>query len=249
MIASLPMYLRPSNKAAHDALWARIRDNLRAHDIPAPDALDHEIDCMDGWGRPDLTLGQICNLPYRAQFRDKVTVIGAADYVLPDCAPGYYRSVFVVRGDDPRQAPQDFAGARFAYNDPLSNSGLAAPHVWAAARGFSFRYGPVTGSHNSSITAVAENRADIAAIDLQTWLIEEQDHPLAGTLRVIGTTDQSPGMTFITRAGQNPQPYLDAISSAIAALAERDRTTLNLRGIIQLAETAYDIPLPADILA
>ncbi len=34
MIAALPMYDRPENRAAHDALWSLIRDGLRARGIP-----------------------------------------------------------------------------------------------------------------------------------------------------------------------------------------------------------------------
>ncbi|WP_246082533.1 hypothetical protein [Rubellimicrobium rubrum] len=63
MIAALPMYDRPDNWAAHDALWSLIRDGLRSRGNAAPDALDHGTDPMDEWGRPDLVLGQICNLP------------------------------------------------------------------------------------------------------------------------------------------------------------------------------------------
>lgn len=244
MIASLPMYARPSNKAAHDALWALIRDNLRQSGIAAPDDLDHYIGFLDGWAHPDLVIGQICNLPYRAQFRNRVTIIGAADYALPDCAPGYYHSVFVVRKNAPEKSVVDFADARFAANDLLSNSGYGMPQQWAEAHGFLFHAPLITGSHLGSIAAVAEDRADIAAIDAQTWWIASREHEGAATLRVIGHTHTSPGMSFITRADQDPRPYFSAISGAIDALPTEHRHLLNLRGIVALPPSAYDIPLP-----
>ncbi len=244
MIASLPMYARASNRAAHDSLWALIRDGLRARGVSACDQLDYDTDHMDGWARPDLVLGQICNLPYRALFKTKVTVIGAADYGLAGCPPGYYRSVFVVRNDCTATTPQDMATLRFAFSEPLSQSGFGAPQLWAQAHGFQFQCVPKTGSHQSSIAAVAEGRADIAAIDAHTWRIEQAENPQTAELKVIGHTDATPGMSFITRRGQDPVPYFDAIAAAIAALTVQDASTLGLKGIIALPQTAYDLPFP-----
>lgn len=244
MIASLPMYARASNRDAHDALWALIRDGLRDRGIAAPDALDHQIGEMDSWAHPDLVLGQICNLPYRALFRGKVTLIGAAHHDLPDCAPGYYHSVFVVRADSASTSVRDFATARFACNDRMSNSGYGAPLHWAQNQGFALTPSLFTGSHAQSIAAVAQGDADIAAIDAQVWWIEQRENPLCTGLRVIGRTYASAGLSFITRAGQDPAPYFAAIDQAIRDLAPAQCAALNLYGIIALPESAYDLPLP-----
>ncbi|RYG92947.1 hypothetical protein EU803_02235 [Loktanella sp. IMCC34160] len=245
MYAALPMYDRPQHAAAHDALWVLIRDGLRGRGIAATDVLDRDTGHMDGWARPDLVLSQICNLPWRARFRGKVTLIGAADYGIPGVDPGYYTSVFVVRADDPATDPATCADYRLAYNEPLSNSGYGAPQLWAAARGFQFTPHIRTGSHRDSMEAVAEGRADIAAIDAHTYWVQGQiDDPLVPRLRVIGTTDATPGMTFVTRPGQDPAPYFAAIAEAIAALPARHSETLRLRGIHSLPDSAYDIPLP-----
>lgn len=243
MIASLPMYARVSNREAHDALWILIRDGLRCRDIAAPDNLDHETNHMDGWARDDLVLGHMCNLPFRAQFRDKVTLIGASDYGLDGCAPGYYRSVFVVRADSAAKSPQDLADARFVCNDQLSQSGYGAPQLWAQNRGFAFQLYRETGSHNASIAAIATGHADIAAIDAQTWRTEKDENPLSLQLKVIGLTAASPGQSFVTRKGQNPQPYFDAIADAIAGLASEHAAVLGLKGIIALSRSAYDLPI------
>jgi ABC-type phosphate/phosphonate transport system substrate-binding protein len=244
MIASLPMYARPANRAAHDALWALIRDGLRERELAAPNQLDHETDHMEGWAHPSLVLGQICNLPYRAAFRDKVTVIGAADYGLEGCPPGYYRSVFVVRKDSNAKTPQDMATQRFAFNEPLSQSGFGAPQLWAQVHGFQFEGIAKTGSHRASIDAVVEGRADIAAIDAHTWWIEQAETRQTAKLKVIGHTAATPGMSFITRRGQNPTPYYDAIVGAISALPAEHASLLGLKAIVALPETAYDLPFP-----
>jgi ABC-type phosphate/phosphonate transport system substrate-binding protein len=246
MIASLPMYLRPANRAAHRALWASIRDELRVRDVPAPETLDEDIDFEASWAHPDLVLGQICNLPYRALFRGRVTPIAAMDYGLPGCAPGYYNSVIVVHRDNPLSHLVHLRGRRMAASALLSQSGYGAAQQWASDQGF--RFGPplITSSHAASIKAVATGAADFATIDAQTWWMVQQDDPLTGQVKVIGTTPSSPCMTLITRAGQDAAPYLAAIGAATATLPETHRQTLGLRGIVPLSPDAYDIPLPPE---
>jgi len=245
MFASLPMYDRPENAAAHDRLWAGIRDALRARGVAAPEALDRGTGYMEGWARPNLVLGQICNLPYRARFRDRLTLIGAADYGLEGAPAGCYYSLFVVRADDGATDPAGCAGARFAYNEGLSNSGWGAPQAWAQARGFAFAASLRTGVHVESVRAVAEGRADIAAIDAVTWAMLLRWEPAARALRVIGRTEATPGQSFGPAQGRDPAPYRAAIAEAIAGLSPDDSAMLGLRGIVALPRSAYDLPIPA----
>jgi len=246
MIAALPMYRFAHNAAAHDRLWALIRDGLRDNGIAAPTALDTDTDHIAGWGRADLVLGQICNLPYRARFRPHVTVIAAGDHALADTLPGYYHSVLVVRADDPATDLAQAAAYPMAYNDALSQSGWGAPQAHAAASGL--RLHPVlrTGSHGESLRAVADGRAGLAAIDAVTLHHLSICEPAAAGVRVIGRTHVSPGMTLITAGRVDPGPYRAAIAAAIAALTPGDRAAMGLHGIAVLPETAYDLPLPPD---
>ena len=245
MIAALPMYDRPENAAAHDALWALIRDGLRARGVAAPDALDRRMGIWEGWESPDLVLGQVCNLPYRTRLRGRLRLVGAADHGLPDTPPGHYHSVFVVRrGDDPD--PAAHAGRRFAYNEALSQSGWGAPQAWAAGRGFRFPATLATGAHVESARAVAEDRADIAAIDAVTWRMLERSEPFTRGLAVVGRTGTSPGQSFAT-AARDPAPHREAVAEAIAALAPSDRETLGLVALHPLPESAYtDLPPAPD---
>lgn len=246
MFASLPMYARPETEDAHNALWTLIRDGLRDRGIAAPDALDQDFHHVAGWGREDLVLGQICNLPYRALFRDRVTVIGSADYDLPEVEAGQYFSQWVIRADDPAQRLEDCGGYRLAYNDPLSQSGWGAAEANAERRGLRLTPHLSTGAHHASMQAVAEGAADLASIDAVTWRMAKRWVPVTDKLRVIGRTDSSPGMTFITRPGQDPTPYFAAIAAAIAELDDAHKATLGLRAIVSLPASAYDIPLASD---
>ena len=244
MFAALPMYDRPDNRAAHDRLWEEIRDGLQERGVAAPKALDRETYYSEGWARPDLTLGQICNLPYRALFRGKVTRIAASDYGLEGCLPGQYRSLFVVRNDDPAMRPEDLAGRPMAYNDALSQSGYGAVASWAVKTGFRLNPAIQTGAHIESVRAVASGKADFATIDAQTFRVLAPTVPETAALRVIGATPASPGMTFITGLENDPAPFREAISAAISGLSAEDAAILGLRGIVTLPDEAYDLQLP-----
>ena len=246
MFASLPMYAAPHADAAHAALWAGIRDRLRADGLDAPEALDQETPPMEGWARPDLLLGQICNLPLRARFLGRVTIIGHADYDIEGAAPGQYYSVFIARADDPAETLADCAGYRFALNEPLSNSGWGAALAAAEAAGIALRPTVKTGAHRQSLAAVAEGRADLAALDVNTWQRVLSHDPNRARVKVVGRTAASPGMTFITAPGRDPAPIRDALEAAIADLAPEHRATLGLRGVVDAAPDAFAAPLPPE---
>lgn len=244
MFAALPMYDRPETAAAHDALWSLIRDGLHARGIPAPESLDRATPHMDGWGRPDLVLSMICNLPWRARFRDRVVLIAAADYGLPDIAPGFYHSVLIVRADDPARDLAATRGYRLALNEPLSNSGWDMPQAALRAAGVTPRPHLRTGAHAASLRAVAEGRADIAGIDAVSFRHLLRWDAAARSVRVLALTPATPGMTFVTARGADPAPFRAAIAAAIAALDPDTRDTLGLQGIVTLSPAAYDIALP-----
>jgi ABC-type phosphate/phosphonate transport system substrate-binding protein len=236
------MYDRPETAAANDRLWEGVRDRLGQ----GPGVLTRGGDLWAAWQSPDLILSQTCGLPYRARLHDRVRLVATPVHDLPDCPEGQYYSVFVVRADDPRARPQDFADAVLAYNEPLSQSGWAAPQAHAAAQGFAFGPTRRTGAHRLSAQAVAEGRADIAAIDALTWALIARHDGFAGALRVIGRTDPTPALPFITAMTRDPVPIRAALSEAVAALSAADRATLGLRGVTFLPPEAYRaLPIPA----
>ena len=78
-LAALPMYDRPETAAAHDALWALVRDGLRARGIAAPDALDRSVATLARGAERPLVLGQVCNLPLRRGLCGPLSRIGCGD--------------------------------------------------------------------------------------------------------------------------------------------------------------------------
>ena len=247
MIASLGMYDRPETAGAHDRLWGAIRDALRSRGVAAPDALTRGAQAYwEAWAAPDLALSQTCGFPYRAKLHGQVTLIGTPDYALPDCPPGHYYSVYVARADDKRITLADFDGADFAYNEPMSQSGWAAPQTHAAALGLTLRPVLQSGGHRLSALAVAEGRANLAALDAVTWALLQRHDAFTRNLRVIGRTDPpTPALPYIAAKGADAGLYFDALQEAIAALAQADRETLLLRGVVRIAPEDYlAVPTP-----
>jgi ABC-type phosphate/phosphonate transport system substrate-binding protein len=169
-------------------------------------------------------------------------LVATPDYGVEGCPPGHYRSVLVTRaGEGVPAAP------RLACNDPLSQSGWAAALDWAADRGVIFRAVLETGAHAASARAVAEGRADVAAIDAVTWRLLARVEPAATTLKVIDRTAPRPGLPLIAGPGHDPAPLAEAVECAIAALAAEDRATLGLVGLARLPASAYlELPVPPD---
>jgi ABC-type phosphate/phosphonate transport system substrate-binding protein len=240
LIASLAMYDLGPAMAANDRLWGLIRHGLQDRGIDAPQALTRgDKAYWPAWQSPDLLLSQTCGYPFRARLQGKVTYVGTPDYGLDGCPPGHYRSVFVVRRDDPRQTLAAFDGARFAYNEALSQSGWAAPQTHAALAGIRLADTLQTGGHRLSARAVAEGQADIAALDAVTHALMQASDPIAARLRVIDVTEPTPGLPVITALGRDPEPLFAALAEAIAAVTDADRQTLRLKGLIRIPVADY----------
>jgi ABC-type phosphate/phosphonate transport system substrate-binding protein len=243
-LAALPMYDWSEVRAATDRLWAALRDGLRAAGLPAPAALSRDVGLMAGWTDPGLVLGQTCGLPLVRELAGRVAVIGALDYALPGCPPGWYRSAVVVRADDPRGSLDAFRGARLAFNglDSQSGYGSILHHAAPLARdGRFFVSAEATGAHVVSATRVADGAADLAAIDFVSWRLYCRFRPEAGRLRVLMLTDPTPGCPLIAAAGTDVAPCRVAVAAAIAGLDAGTHAELGIAGFAALDAADYAV--------
>ena len=220
-LAFLPMYDVSGTRPAAEALWSALRDALRAEGIAAPDTIDRSPSRLDGWSRRDLVLGQTCGLPYISTLADRVTLLGAPDYAVEACPPGFYRSALVVRADDRRTDVGAFFGSTFALNGFDSQSGYAAAlsHIapWAKDGRF-FGRAVKTASHKASMEAVGAGAADMASIDAVTWRMSIGREAVTDRLRVLALTEPTPGLPFIARAGAPLEASRRAIERALSDL-------------------------------
>ena len=241
MIASLAMYDMPHQAAANDALWAAIRSELGF----GPATLTRGADPWGVWLSDDLLLAQTCGLPYRARLHGRVQLVGTPDYGVLGCAPGYYHSVLVTGREAPERL-EGFEALRFAFNDALSQSGWAAPQPLLQALDAPVTHLPPTQSHHASALAVAEGRADLAAIDVVTWSHWRAALPeLTQALKVIAETAPTPGLPLITGAAQDQQTVAEAVARGIGKASNEARQALSLKGVVPIDAAAYlALPLP-----
>lgn len=247
-IAVLPMYDFPWTAAANDALWASISTRLAEAGVQSPTRLTRGGDLAALWRHPQLILGQTCGYPYVTGLKDAVTLIATPEYGFPGCEGASHRS-FIIRGArDPRRELGEFRGATAALNAHDSNTGMnlfrAAIASVAGGAPF-FRAIVVTGSHEASVEAVAEGRADLASIDCVSFALLRRGRPeLIERVAIVAESPLSPGLPFIAsvRLGRST---IDAVREALfAALVDPDlaeaRAALGIQGARVATPADYD---------
>lgn len=234
-VAALPMYARPQTTEAEARLWA----GMRALRPDLPESLGKVSDLWAHWTDPALVFSQSCSAPYRHRLHGTARIVATPDYGLEGCAPGEYRSLFVMRRGEGTRDPEGWARLRFACNGLSSQSGWIAAATTMARQGLALSPTLETGAHLASMEAVAEGAADLAAIDAQTWRLAVRHDALPGRLEVVGATDPSPATPYVTGPSGDVAALAAAMEAAVAGLSDADRRTLGLRGIVRLPVEAY----------
>lgn len=231
MIAALPWY--PAARPSLDAVWA----GARREDWPARLTWPDDAALWEHWHAPDLLLSQCCAPCWGMRLSDRLHLVGAFDFGLPDTPPGFYRSVIVQRiGDD--RAPDAAAAAGMAANAPDSQSGWGA----LADQGWGDRPVRFTGGHADSMAAVARGAAHLAAIDMVTWRLAP--HPRLSVRRVTAPTPAPP---VVTAMPERARALRAALGRGIARLPAAMRRATGLRGVVAVDAGAYaacSLPAP-----
>ena len=239
------MYDLPEVRWATDALWRGIAEQLDARGIAAPAELDRRADHRAVWHEPGLLLSQTCGYPYAAHLRGRVRLVATPRYRVAGHADADYRSLLLVRRDDPADRLADLRGRRVAFNELESQSGhntLRAVVAPLARDGRFFAGGIATGAHRASIAAVTEGRADLCAVDCVTWALLCRHEPeRTGKLRPIGWTAAAPALPLITAAGGPVEALREALDSVVAdAGLAAARDALLLDGFAIRDDAEYD---------
>lgn len=241
-IAALPMYNVTPALAADWRAW--LGDVLHSADVDAQ-IVDPGDDLHALWRRADLLVSQTCGYPLMKDLQSQVQLIATPHFDAPGCSGANYSSALVVRKDAPFDTLAACRGSRAAYNQDDSNSGMnvlrhaVAPH--ARDRRF-FSTTMRTGSHLGSLRAVAQNQADVAAIDCVTYAFVCDTLPeLAQQVRVLGWSAASPGLPLIA-SREVTQTMIEALRGALdeARIAQPERAArLRLKGFSALSLDDY----------
>lgn len=205
---------------------------------PDPAALPpDELDYHKLWLHPALLFAQTCWGPMELGLSNHVQVVGQPSYDAYEGGQGeLYSSALVMRtGEGPEaRSPADgkaflpldlIRGKRFTFNSLDSMSGTIGLTRDLEAQGESldiFASRSQSGGHRGSIVAVAEGKADIAAIDCESWALAQRFEPAAGKVAIVGWTARRKGLPFIT-ARTTPEKTVRAMREALAGLAEQPR--------------------------
>lgn len=235
MNAALPLYDWPELRAETDAFRAALAARLRAAGLDAAEAPDRTEDGAPRDGA--LLFRQVCGLPYVRGAAGPVRLVATPCYAVEGCAGPLYSSAVIVRRGDARGMDALSEGV-LAANDPGSMSGwlsvldaLGRPPrvVW-------------TGAHRASVRAVAEGRADAAAIDAVAFALARRFEPAAAEVEVAGWTRRVPAPPFVTTAeGDAAERVRAALDATLADPAEAGTLrALGLSGARRLADADYD---------
>lgn len=228
---SLPMYYTAANAADWNVLWGCIANALRVSGFDAPDHLLQPDDLAEHWCEPDLLLSQSCGLPYLRFLKDKVNILGAIDFDLPGCAPGQYNSLIVSRSETPWDELCN--SGRPAINDCDSQSGANV----LSSLGLDLENALETGAHVYSAQAVADGRADFAAIDAHTWRLIDAD--IRDQLNVLFRSKPTPGLPLICSNRFDATKVADALERGFADVSRGVLERLWIKDLVRLSNSDY----------
>ncbi|MFM0370301.1 phosphate/phosphite/phosphonate ABC transporter substrate-binding protein [Paraburkholderia aspalathi] len=242
-IAALPMY---NVTPALATVWREWLDDVLRMVSPACRIVEPDEELHGFWRRPNVLLSQTCGYPLVHGLNEQVQVIATPQFDAPGCAGADYSSVLVTRAESQFDSLAACRGARAAYNQDDSNSGMNVfRHAVAplARKGAFFSAVLRTGSHLGSLRAVVDNRADVAAIDCVTFAFVCDELPeLAQKVRQIGLTAASPGLPLIA-SNNVPSATIETLREALneAHRAQPERAKrLRLKGFSALPLTDYE---------
>lgn len=251
-VASLPMYDPPALHAANDALFAALIPHLTAAGITAPRDLQRGAPVATLWRMPGLVLSQCCGFDWvhgvgAQSSSPPLSLVATPVYEAPGSEiAGSYRSAWVVPEATGATAVEELAPVRMAINGPGSWSGFHGPMASLRRRGLApeQRISALieTGAHLSSLAAVQQGAADLAAIDGVSLALAQDCWPQAmAGLRVLGWTDPAPALPFITAL---PAPDADRLRAALLAAFSDPHVlaaarAVRLVGLVEADAAAY----------
>lgn len=220
--------------------WQALFDEFLAiHESPleVESKIRFDVD-FDQLRNPNLLLGHTCGYPLMRFLRDDCQPFCVPLFDVDGCDGKYYSSHLIVPADSDIITLSECQNKIVGLNGYDSNSGmnvlrhavsrLNPPPVF-------FSKAIETGSHFNSLVAVANDQADIAAIDCVSFALIKDEWPdLVNKVRSIEFSERTCGLPFVVPdSGFNSdkkEQLLHALTLALSRLAEPDRNRLHLIG-------------------
>ena len=151
----------------------------------------------------------------------------------------------MCRADDKAQIVEDFVNKTAAINSDDSYSGYGALLATVNSfveKGKFFEKTIICGSHRQSMKAIANEQADVAAIDEVVWNLGFDYEPAVDRLRVIGKTQPMPAPPLITNWSNNSLRNVlnEALEEAVSLLDITTKSALQLYGYKHMDLVDYE---------
>jgi len=212
---------------------------------------------------PGLFIGHTCGYPLMKHLQDAVTPFCVPIFNVSGVEGNLYSSRFIVAAESDIGSLAECAGRIVAINNRDSNSGMnVLRHAIAKLNpaGPFFTSVVNSGGHLQSLTAVAEKRADVAAIDCVSFqFIEDRWPELTAQVRSIGDSVKTCSLPLVMPNANLPstdtRQILAALNKALKQLNPRLRQQLHLshfasvslgdyQSILEVASFAIDAGYP-----
>jgi ABC-type phosphate/phosphonate transport system substrate-binding protein len=172
---------------------------------------------------PGLFFGHTCGYPLMKHLQDTVTPFCVPVFNVTGVSGNLYSSRVIVASDADIGNLSDCRNRIAAINSSDSNSGMNVfRHAIAKQKSSTPFFAAVinSGGHLHSLTAVAEGRADVAAIDCVSFqLIEDRWPELTARVRSIGDSVKTCGLPLVlpnsNLASTNTGEILAALNEAL----------------------------------
>jgi len=181
-----------------------------------------------------LDVAFVCGGPY-VDGKDN---FGLELLVIPETLSGetVYYSYMIVPVQSPAKRFVDLRGRRFAFTDPLSNSGKLVPEYMLAQQGETPErfFGEViyTSAHDKSIRAVAEGEVDGAAVDSLIYEYMVRKEPQLGKKTRILARSAPYGIPPIVVRPNIPPQLRERLRTALLTMHEDPEGALILQGMM-----------------
>jgi phosphonate transport system substrate-binding protein len=203
-----------------------------------------EINKLVKSGNVDVAF--VCSGPYVDGHRD----FGMELLVAPQAyGKSVYYSYIIAPHDSPARSLKDLRGKRFAFTDPLSNSGALVPTYMLAKMGETpasfFRKLIYTSTHDKSIRSVAENLVDGAAVDSLIYEYMHKTHPeITARTKVVQQSPPYGIPPVVVRAGLDPA-FKDRLRQVFLTAHRSEKGAAILKGMmidrfVPIEDRAYD---------
>lgn len=245
--------------------WQALFDEFRLL-LDAGDQVDEKL-VFDGAESvlrdPGLLFGHTCGYPLMKHLQDAVTPFCVPVFKVAGVSGNLYSSRIIVAADSEIDSLADCGNRIAAINGSDSNSGMnvlrhAIAKLDPATPFFASTIN--SGGHLHSLTAVAEGRADVAAIDCVSFqLIEDRWPELTARVRSIGDSVKTCGLPLVlpnsNLASTSTGDILTTLNEALNQIDPRVKQRLRLshfesvslddyQGILEVESVAIEAGYP-----